>query len=131
MGVNVPKVLLVEGDAVLRNFLTRVLRERGCAVEAVSSYREGLIRAQVKRFSLCLTDAMLTDGSGMDLCRQIHTVNSGVPVVICYSGDHDRIALEAGAQAYLRMGDYVTYQLHQLLSQLVKTGADVVQSEMS
>ncbi len=120
----VPTILLVEGDAFLRGFLTRVLRECGCEVEAVSNYQEGLARAQVTHFSLCLTDVTLPDGSGADLCRQIHTINTGVPVAICYLREgHDSVALQSGAEASVDIGDYVTYQLHQVLDQLVGMGS--------
>jgi DNA-binding response OmpR family regulator len=125
MGVTVPKILLIEADAVLRGFLTRVLRECGCSVEAVGSYREGLARAEVNHFSLYLTDAELPDGSGVDLCRRIQTITTGASVVICYSRDgQDRIASQAGAQASLKIGEYMTHQLHQVLNQLVGMGGD-------
>ena len=128
MGATVPTILLVEGDDFLRGFLTRVLRECGCAVQGVSNYKEGLTQAQFFCFSLCLIDVTLPDGSGIDLCRQIHAINGGVPVVICYGGDgHDRMALQAEAQASLKIGDYMTYQLHRLIDQLVGKGTGVGQ----
>ena len=125
----VPRILLVEGDAPLRGFLTRVLRECGCAVVAVGSYREGLSQAQMNHFSMCMTDACLPDGSGSDLCQEIHTINTGVPVVICYSHDgQGDAALQAGAQATVKIGDYVTCQLQLVLNQLVEIGMEVERS---
>jgi len=68
-----------------------------------------------------MADATLPDGSGLDLCRKIHEINTGVPVVICYSRDGQRDdALQAGAQASLKIGDYMTWQLLQVLYQLVE-----------
>ena len=125
----VPRVLLVEGDAHLRDFLTRVLRECGCAVEAVGSYGEGLSQAQINHFSMCMTDACLPDGSGPDLCREIDTINTGVPVVICYSrGGQGDVALHTDTSAPAKIGDYVTCQLQRVLNQLVEMGLEAERS---
>ena len=126
-----PKILIVENDAYLRSFLTRTLRECGCAVEAVGNYSDGLKQAQVTHFSLCLTDEVLPDGSGSDLCQQIQTLNTGVPVVICYSKEGDgSVAQNAGAQASFKIGDYMTYRLRELVAQLVSRGVESGRVEM-
>jgi len=126
MQTSMPKVLLVESDDRLRSFLSRVLRECGCAVEAVGSYEDGLKRAQVNHFTLCMTGAALPDGSGSDLCRRIQDINTGVPVLICYSRARtEDIDLKAEPA---RIGDYVTCHLHQVLNQLVKIGLEAEQS---
>jgi DNA-binding NtrC family response regulator len=125
MYASVPKVLLVEGDDRLRGFLSRVLHECGCAVEAVSSYDDGLKRAQVNHFTLCMAGASLPDGSGSDLCRKIQDINTGVPVLICYSrGRIGDLVSQPGTQTSVREGDYVTCQLQQVLNQLVEIGLE-------
>jgi len=120
---SMPKILLVEGNAHLRTFLTRVLHECGCEVEAAGNYDEGLRQAQVNHFSFCLTDESLPDGSGSDLCRKIHTLDAEVPVVVCYSHDGQRnAAMEAGALATVKIGDFMTCQLKQVMNHLLGFG---------
>ncbi len=117
-----PTVLIVEGEPLLRGFLTRVLRECGCAVDPASNYHEGLTRAQTRHYSLCLADANLPDGSGSDLCRQINNINTGVPAVFCYSYDCCDFAVHVDAQAPMDTGKHVTDRLQQLLNQLLGMG---------
>ncbi len=116
-----PRVLLVEGNAQLRGFLTLVLRQCGCEVEAVADCRDALKYAQVGFFSLVIADTSLPDGPGLELCREIRSIHPGVPVVICNSsGVKGEVTLEGGPHESLAIGDFMTWQLQQLLNQFVK-----------
>jgi len=60
--------------------------------------------AQSERFDLYLLDIWLPDGSGLDLCKQLCTLNPQIPVVILSAAAYkaDRVAgIEAGAAVYL------------------------------
>ena len=71
---------------------------------SADSFLEGLNLAKQSSFDLYLIDHTLADGSGIDLCRQIRSFDSKVPIIFC-SGyadeEHQQAALNSGAQHYL------------------------------
>lgn len=75
------------------------------------SIKEAFQSAQSKHFDLYLLDNRFSDGSGLELCRQLHEFNPQTPIVF-YSGDayeSDRQkGLAAGANAYLFKPDVDT-----------------------
>jgi len=58
-------------------------------------------QAKQSSFDLYLMDHALTDGSGINLCRQIRSFDPKTPIVF-YSGyadeEHQKAALDCGAQ---------------------------------
>jgi signal transduction histidine kinase/DNA-binding response OmpR family regulator len=102
-----PRVLIVEDDADLRGFLTRLLVNDGWAVEAVSDAETGLIAAAGTRpFDVVLTDLMLPGRNGLELVAELRTshATSRVPIIILTArGGVDAAAegLAAGADDYI------------------------------
>jgi len=123
MSILADRLLVVEGDACLRGFLTRVLVEWGYAVKAVPDSQEAIESLDSSPFSLCLIDAVLPDGSGIDLCRRIRSFGHRGPLVIACreKGDQD-LATNAGADACVRMGAFVAHQLQVVLIRLIGMG---------
>lgn len=116
------QILLVENHVALRECLSGILVEWGYTVEAAGNAADGLMHARAARVSLYLIDVGLPDGNGIELCRQIRTFDSSTPIVI-YSGDEyfEASAIEAGAQAFIIMGEDLTDRLRQELLRLVET----------
>lgn len=115
------RILIVEDDLFLRGFMTRLFRQWNYIVESASSCEDGARLSQRSTFSLYLIDVELPDGSGIDLCRRIHTLDTRTPVVV-YSGSEDMesLAIQAGACAYVRKGDGLVFRLRQALTHVAE-----------
>ena len=114
------RILIIEDELTVLPFVSMVFRERGYIVEAVSRYGDGIRLAQSSDYSMFLIDVKLRDGSGIDLCRYIRSLNGSTPIVV-YSGedDYETLAIQAGANAFVRKGARLASQLNQVISSLV------------
>ncbi len=98
-----PAVLVVDDEADLRELLSLTLVRLGLDVdtaESVSAARSLLAR---NRYSLCLTDMRLPDGTGLELVREV-AQSSGPPIAVITaygSAENAVAALKAGAFDYL------------------------------
>ncbi len=98
------RVLYVE-DNKDTSFLGGFILERsGFDVVSATTVSEALMLASKYSFDVYLLDALLPDGSGIDLCRKLREADSSTPVVFFsargYQRDKDQ-AFAAGAQAYI------------------------------
>lgn len=101
------RVLLVEDEIAIANFIAEGLQEEGFAVDAAYNGREGLRLAleNLSEYDLILLDWMLPGVSGIDICRAIRKENKALPVIFLTAKDTvDDVVfgLEAGANDYLR-----------------------------
>jgi signal transduction histidine kinase len=99
-----PRVLLVEDDAAIRDTLTELLRDEGCAVTPVSHGREAL--TQLRRSALpdvIVLDLMMPvmDGWEFRVEQRADPVLSRIPV-IAMSADVSAKARAIAADAYVR-----------------------------
>ncbi len=98
------RVLYVE-DNKDTSFLGGFILERsGFEVVSARDFSEALMLASKYKFDVYLLDAILPDGSGIDLCRRIRESAPEIPIVFFsargYQRDKDQ-AFAAGAQAYV------------------------------
>lgn len=97
-------VLYAEDNEDSGFMLSTLLGLSNIDVLLARSTKEAFQAAQTKHFDLYLLDNRFSDGSGFELCRQLHELNPQTPIVF-YSGDayeSDRQqGLAAGAGAYL------------------------------
>lgn len=99
-----PRVLLVDDDARLRELLTRYLSEQGFAVTAVPDGRamdKALARAA---YDMLILDIMLPGESGLNICQRLRREGRYIPLLMLTArGDEaDRImGLDLGADDYL------------------------------
>ncbi len=97
-------ILYVEDHEDSRAMLNHLLKNAGYAVSTAASIADGLSLATQGRFDLYILDSRFTDGSGVDLCRQIRAFDPLSPIIFYSSGafQNDITAgMAAGAQAYL------------------------------
>jgi len=99
------KVLVVEDDRLVAQFLQRGLEEQGMQVELVGDGEAGLARGADVTFDLIVLDLRLPGMAGAEVLRTLRDRGVATPVLILTAQD----ALESKVQA-LRMGadDYVT-----------------------
>ncbi|MEV7174599.1 response regulator transcription factor [Streptomyces sp. NPDC093224] len=103
MATQTIRTLLVETDPGLRESVARGLQRWGHVVRAVGTGQEGL--AELRSFGpdLILVDLMLSDITGIQVCRRVQEVST-VPVIMLSSRGDDFdviVGLEAGADDYI------------------------------
>ena len=99
-------VLIAEDDPVSRKLLEKVLVRAGYEVVSVENGRKALERFDEKFFPILLTDWVMPEMDGLQLCRAIRERDSDGYVFIILLTAHDSkdaivTALEAGADEYL------------------------------
>ncbi|MEZ4272862.1 MAG: response regulator [Myxococcota bacterium] len=96
------RILLVEDDPISMEVLAQILSERGHVIERATCAETGLEMAKRERFPLVITDWVLPQMSGLELCRQLRKLPGGDKTIILVmtarenDGDVD-LALDAGA----------------------------------
>jgi len=98
-----PAVLVVDDEADLRELLSLTLVRLGLDVDTAESVGAARALLAQNRYSLCLTDMRLPDGTGLDLVREISQA-SGPPIAVITaygSAENAVAALKAGAFDYL------------------------------
>lgn len=102
---NRPIILLVEDDADMRLFIRQEL-ENQYQIEEATNGAVGLEKAQKMIPDLIITDVMMPEMNGMELCRILKTsaTTSHIPIIIltAQSGTEHLIeGLETGADSYI------------------------------
>lgn len=98
------RVLLVEDDPALRDFLVRVIREAAWAVDAVADGDGTLAAMAGTDYDLVVLDLGLPDMDGLEVCRRMRTRGDRTPVLILTARQavNDRVrGLDVGADDYL------------------------------
>ncbi|MCG7492743.1 response regulator transcription factor [Thalassobius sp. Cn5-15] len=101
--MTIPRILVVDDDAELRQMLTQFLQQNGCI--ALPATNEADITKQLAsgRIDLILLDVMLGDESGVEICARLRD-EQAVPIIMvsALSTDSDRMAGYAvGADDYI------------------------------
>ncbi|HET9023169.1 MAG TPA: sigma-54 dependent transcriptional regulator, partial [Burkholderiaceae bacterium] len=120
----VPAVLVVDDEADLRELLSLTLLRLGLDVDTAESVSSARVRLEQRRYSLCLTDMRLPDGSGLDLVRDVaQSAGPPIAVITAYGSAENAVAaLKAGAFDYLTKPVDVE-QLRMLVRSAVNVGA--------
>ena len=115
------KILVVEDDKTVGEYVRRGLDEAGYHAELVGDGHEGLRLATGGHFDLLVLDLRLPKLSGIDVLRTLRDRGNGLPVLVLTAQD----AVDFKVQA-LRMGadDYVTkpFAFEELLARVEALG---------
>ncbi|WP_428240439.1 response regulator transcription factor [Gynuella sp.] len=98
------KILVVEDDKILSDFIGKGLREAGFLVEQCTDGKEGLFILASESFDLIIMDRMLPNVDGLTIIRTIRASGNMTPVLILSALDEvdQRVdGLSAGADDYL------------------------------
>lgn len=97
-------ILVIDDDkSILRTF-TRILSKAGYAVDVAETGKEGIEKAEKKKYDLALVDVRLPDIDGINLLNMLQdSIRDAVKIVITGfpSLEIGVNALDAGADAYL------------------------------
>jgi len=97
-------LLVVDDDDVFRNRLVRAMSERGFEARGAGSAAEAIALASADSPELAVVDLRMPDRSGLDLVRELRTMDPGTSVVVLTGYGSIATALEAvrlGATHYL------------------------------
>jgi len=97
------KILVIEDDVNIADFVKRGLLQKGFEVEVASTGEQGLYIAESSGPDLVVLDLILPDSDGIDICRQLReSSDTGIVILTARHLVGDRIlGLEAGADDYL------------------------------
>ncbi|MEX5217448.1 MAG: response regulator transcription factor [Nitrospira sp.] len=98
------RILLVEDDAHLAQFVGKGLKEERYAVDVAADGEQGLQLATEHPYGLLILDIMLPLLDGLTLCRRVRAEGITAPVLLLTARDtvEDKVAgLDSGADDYL------------------------------
>lgn len=101
------RILIVEDETSIANFIRDGLMEEGFAVDVADNGKVGLQMAldNLEDYDVILLDWMLPGLNGIEICRQVRQENRLVPIIFLTAKDtvDDAVfGLEAGANDYIR-----------------------------
>lgn len=115
------RILCVEDDQDTCDLLSFLLTDYQLVF--ADTIKKSIELFTTQHFDLCLLDNRLSDGEGIDLCREIRALNSSVPIVfasgVAYQEEIQK-ALDAGAQAYL-VKPYSLDELQKIVKELIES----------
>lgn len=98
------RVLVVEDDAEVRDFLLRAIREAAWAPDGVPDGQAALVALAQGSYDLVVLDVGLPDMDGFSVCRALRASGDRTPVLVLTARNavNDRVrGLDAGADDYL------------------------------
>ncbi|MFA7092641.1 MAG: response regulator transcription factor [Arcobacteraceae bacterium] len=98
------KILLIEDDEKIVNFLKRGLEEESYSVDYSLNGDEGFYMASIHTYDLILLDIMLPLKDGISVCKELRQAHIHTPVIMLTAKDttEDKIkGLDIGANDYL------------------------------
>ena len=98
------RILVVEDEPEVRDFLLRVLREATWAADAAPDGQRALDALAVNEYDLVILDLGLPDFDGFEACRRLRARGDRTPVLVLTARNavNDRVrGLDAGADDYL------------------------------
>ncbi|WP_043599221.1 response regulator transcription factor [Cellulomonas flavigena] len=99
-----PRVLVVDDEAFLADFVATALRYEGFETQTAGTSAQAVASAQTFDPDLVVLDVMLPDRSGLETCRELRRLGLDAPVVFLTARDAqaDRIAgLTVGGDDYV------------------------------
>ncbi len=99
------RILFVEDEKGIANFIKQGLEEEGFAVDVVPNGNLGLEFAQTNEYDCLLLDWMVPGVSGIEICRRVRLTNTTVPIIFLTAKDtvDDTVfGLGAGANDYIK-----------------------------
>lgn len=115
------KILVVDDEPVMLDVLSKLLKDDGFEVETASKGKEAVEKIKSNTYQLLIQDIQLPDISGLDVLKQVRTVNEDIPVIMvtAYGSIDTAIqAMKLGAREYLTKpfdNDEVLLQVHRSL----------------
>ena len=111
------RILLVEDEPAAALILAKGLREHTFAVDVAPDGETALEQEYLNEYDLIILDVMLPRKDGIEVCRQLRSTGSTIPILMLTARDavENRIeGLDAGADDYL----IKPFDFHELLARV-------------
>ena len=98
------KILIVEDDPVVADFIAQGLREESHTVDVAGNGNDGLYLAMAKSYDVLVVDRMLPGIDGLDIVRALRAAKDQTPILVlsALADVPERVAgLSSGADDYL------------------------------
>jgi len=98
------RILIVEDDKRIANFVQKGLKEEQYAVDAVYNGEDGEFWAEVNEYDLIILDVMLPKKNGLAVCQSLRQKKINTPIMMLTARDavEDKVnGLDSGADDYL------------------------------
>ena len=98
------KILIVEDDAAILTGLIDLLTGEGYTIYSATEGKKAIQLYEEKRPDLILLDIMIPEKSGYDVCREIRSKDTAVPIVMLTAKGQEVdkvVGLEIGADDYI------------------------------
>ena len=111
------RILVVEDEKKIADFVKRGLREEGYAVDVAYDGKEGYLLASANEYDIIILDLMLPQMDGVTVCKKLREAKVKSPIIMLTAKDtvQDKvIGLDSGAD------DYVTkpFSFEELLARM-------------
>ncbi|MGC1307963.1 MAG: response regulator transcription factor [Phormidesmis sp.] len=120
-----PQILIVDSNERLADEIGVDLHEAGYGSSLADGLTTGLKAAHAQDPALIVVARRLSEGSGLDLCRQLRSEQNRVPILLMMGQDElsDRVAcLESGADDYF-LAPYRSDEFIKLVNTYLKPSA--------
>ena len=98
------KLLIIDDDPLIREFVQRGLRDDGHTVDGAESGSEGILNARLTQYDAIILDVMLPDLTGIEIAQQLRRAGDVTPILMLTARtgtEHKVEGLDAGADDYL------------------------------
>jgi DNA-binding response OmpR family regulator len=116
-GAPAVRILLVEDDPRIANFVAKGLREQAYAVDVAANGEDALYQASINAYDLAILDVMIPAPDGFEVCRRLRQSGLRFPILMLTARDatDDRVqGLDTGADDYLTK----PFEFRELLARL-------------
>jgi two-component system OmpR family response regulator len=99
------RILIIEDEITLNRTLQEGLSDFGYQVDTAENYKDAEYFIDIRNYDLVLTDWMLPDGDGIELCKIVKNRSSRTAVVIISARDDKESEIEAlksGADDFIK-----------------------------
>jgi len=90
-----PKALIVDDERDIRELLVLTLGRMGLECDTASSLHDARALLRHHQYALCLTDMRLSDGSGIELVKEITQLHAQTPVAMITAFGNQEAAVDA------------------------------------
>ncbi len=121
------KLLLVEDESGIANFVQQGLEEFGFTVDVAEDGSNGLEQALTGNYDLLLLDWMLPGMSGIELCSEFRKKYKDIPVIFLTAKDtvdETILGLQTGANDYIKKPFHFKELLERVKVQLRKSSKE-------
>ena len=117
------RILIIEDEITLNRTLQEGLIDFGYQVDTAENYKDAEYFIDIRNYDLVLTDWMLPDGDGIELCKIVKNRSSRTAVVIISARDDKESEIEAlksGADDFIKKYPEQAYLVRKFIGSLNK-----------